>query len=443
MRNFIKRLQRIYNSFPRIHFKGISSLVLFLTMIAFWSQNGLVSNSPDSILRIPAPNQSQLSNMEQVGTSQIETWSTKHDQIRPGDSLSKLFTRQRVSLKILDDIMRAEKGNLYISRIKAGQIVEFRSINDELKEVALIQSPFRQVVASQTNTLNWIIEDRVREPDIYIEHVVGSINSSLFQAGTTAGLPDNLIMDLANIFGHVIDFVNEIRKGDKFIMTFEKRYLDGEFIEYGNILAAEFVNNKESFKAVRFADSTGRIGYFDEKGISLRKAFLRAPLNFRRISSNFTHSRRHPITGVRRPHKGTDYAAPTGTPVYASGDGKILFRNIKGGYGKTVIIKHGSNVRTLYAHLSRYGKFRVGQKVMQGDIIGYVGSTGLSTGPHLHYEFIFNGVHRNPRTIFDKLPKAESLPQNEMKSFRRLADPLLASLQAQQNAELAYQEMRN
>jgi murein DD-endopeptidase MepM/ murein hydrolase activator NlpD len=249
-------------------------------------------------------------------------------------------------------------------------------------------------------------------------------------------------MELADIYGHVIDFVYEIREGDQFIVTFEKRYLDGEFIEYGNILAAEFINAGESFVAVRYTDTEGDTGYYDQKGVSLRKAFLRAPLNFRRISSNFKLARKHPILGKMRAHKGTDYAASTGTPIYAAGDGKITFRGTKGGYGRTVIIKHGNSIETRYAHLSRYGKFKSGQKVKQGQVIGYVGMSGLATGPHLHYEFIVSGVHRNPRTILEKLPKAKSLPPSEIARFEPIAQPLIASLSAQRtNAELAFQNI--
>ena len=310
-----------------------------------------------------------------------------------------------------------------------------------LAELAVIHSPFAQTLAKYTDR-GWTIEPQHREAEIYIEHANATIDSSLFLAGARAGLPDNLIMELADIYGHVIDFVYEIREGDQFIVTFEKRYLDGEFIEYGNILAAEFINAGESFVAVRYTDTEGDTGYYDQTGVSLRKAFLRAPLNFRRISSNFKLARKHPILGKMRAHKGTDYAASTGTPIYAAGDGKITFRGTKGGYGRTVIIKHGNNIETRYAHLSRYGKFKSGQKVKQGQVIGYVGMSGLATGPHLHYEFIISGVHRNPRTILEKLPKAKSLPPSEIARFEPIAQPLIASLSAQQtNAELAFQNI--
>jgi murein DD-endopeptidase MepM/ murein hydrolase activator NlpD len=337
-------------------------------------------------------------------------------------------------------LIQAEDSDNRVSKLNVGQTVEFRYNNDDtLAELAVVHSPFDQTVAKHSDR-GWTIEQQHREAEIYIEHAKATIDSSLFLAGARAGLPDNLIMELADIYGHVIDFVYEIREGDQFIVTFEKRYLDGEFIEYGNILAAEFINAGESFVAVRYTDTEGDTGYYDQNGVSLRKAFLRAPLNFRRISSNFKLARKHPILGKMRAHKGTDYAASTGTPIYAAGDGKITFRGTKGGYGRTVIIKHGNSIETRYAHLSRYGKFKSGQKVKQGQVIGYVGMSGLATGPHLHYEFIVSGVHRNPRTILEKLPKAKSLPRGEIARFEPIAQPLIASLSAQRsNAELAFQ----
>ena len=437
MRNLINRLDAICHPFPGIHVLGLISSVLCITSLILWPTVGEIGGQSDQTMPIPALAKTLKTNQQLVPRS--EPFVIRTERVQAGDSLSRLFSRQHLKPQLLHALTQAEQGNDHISQLNVGQTIEFRYSGETLVELAVIQSPFQQIVATHAEG-GWSIERRQRDPEIYIEHAHATIDSSLFVAGARAGLPDNLIMELADIYGHVIDFVHEIRQGDQFTVTFEKRYLDGEFIEYGNILATEFVNSGESFLAVRYTDGQGDTGYYDEKGVSLKKAFLRAPLNFRRISSNFSHSRKHPVTGVRRPHRGTDYAAPTGTPVYAAGDGKIIHRGAKGGYGKTVVMKHGTTVTTLYAHLSRYGKFRPGQQVRQGEVIGYVGSTGLSTGPHLHYEFIFNGVHRNPRTILDKLPKAKTLPQTEITRFENLAELLIASLSAQRNnAELAFQ----
>ena len=437
MRNLINRLDAICHPFPGTHVLGLISSFFFITSLVLWPTVGETGDQSDQTMPIPALAKTLKTNQQLASKSKSLVIRT--ERVQAGDSLSRLFSRQNLKPQLLHALTQAEKGNHRVSQLNVGQTIEFRYSGETLIEVAVIQSPFQQTVATH-NAGGWSIAQRQRDPEIYIEYASATIDSSLFVAGARAGLSDNLIMELAGIYGHVIDFVHEIRKGDQFTVTFEKRYLDGEFIEYGNILAAEFVNSGEAFLAVRYTDSQGDIGYYDEKGVSLRKAFLRAPLNFKRISSNFSHSRRHPVTGVRRPHRGTDYAAPTGTPVYAAGDGKIIHRGAKGGYGKTIVMKHGTTVTTLYAHLSRYGKFRTGQHVKHGEVIGYVGSTGLSTGPHLHYEFIFNGVHRNPRTILDKLPKAKTLPQTEIKRFEDVAEPLIASLNAQRNnAELAFQ----
>jgi len=440
MRNLINRLDAICHPFPGTHVLGVVGSLLFIGALAVWPAVGETGDQPDKAMPIPAL--SSVSEEVKQTIPPINRLEVKTEQVENGDSLSRLFSRQNLKPQLLHSLTLAEKGDNRVSRLKVGQTIEFRYHSDNsLKELAVIQSPFHQTVAIYDNDA-WKIEQRHRDPEIYIEQAQATIDSSLFLAGARAGLPDNLIMELADIYGHVIDFVYEIREDDRFTVTFEKRYLDGEFIEYGNILAAEFVNSGESFLAVRYTDSQGDTGYYDESGVSLRKAFLRAPLNFRRISSNFKLARKHPILGRMRAHKGTDYAASTGTPIYAAGDGKITFRGTKGGYGRTVIIKHGNSIETRYAHLSRYGRYKRGQKVKQGQVIGYVGMSGLATGPHLHYEFIVSGVHRNPRTILDKLPKAKTLPKSEIARFESIAKPLIASLGAQQGrAELAFQNI--
>ena len=440
MRNLINRLDAICHPFPGIHVLGVLGSVVFVTGLAVWPSTGETGSNADQTMPIPALllfTESMKRPIEQGPTLEIRS-----ERVNQGDSLSRLFKRQGLPPKLLYELTQAEDSENRVSRLNVGQTVEFRYTDGKvLEELAVIHSPFDQTIAKNSDN-GWMIEQQHREAEIYIERANATINSSLFLAGARAGLPDNLIMELADIYGHVIDFVYEIRKGDQFIVTFEKRYLDGEFIEYGNILAAEFINAGESFVAVRYTDTEGDTGYYDQKGVSLRKAFLRAPLNFRRISSNFKLARKHPILGKMRAHKGTDYAAPTGTPIYAAGDGKVTLRGTKGGYGRTVIIKHGNSIETRYAHLSRYGKFKSGQKVKQGQVIGYVGMSGLATGPHLHYEFIMSGLHRNPRTIVEKLPKAKSLSPSEIAHFEPISQPLIASLSAQRsNAELAFQNI--
>jgi murein DD-endopeptidase MepM/ murein hydrolase activator NlpD len=254
------------------------------------------------------------------------------------------------------------------------------------------------------------------------------IESSLFNAGREAGLSGETIMVLANeIFGWDIDFALDIRRGDEFGVIYERKFQDGRYVSDGRVLAAEFVNRGRTYRAVWFQSADGAVrGYFTPEGRGMRKAFLRAPLDFTRISSGFNPRRVHPISGRVRAHRGTDYVAPTGTPIWAAGAGKVQFAGRKGGYGNTVIVDHGRGITTLYAHMSRFGRdARVGRKIEQGQVIGYVGSTGASTGPHLHYEYRVNGQHKNPATV--PLPNTE-VPARYAAEFRASADTALAQL---------------
>jgi murein DD-endopeptidase MepM/ murein hydrolase activator NlpD len=275
------------------------------------------------------------------------------------------------------------------------------------------------------------------ETESRVAHANGEIESSLFLAAADAGISQNVIMELAGIFGWDIDFVLDIRKGDTFSLMYEELYRNGEKIADGDILAAEFINDGKSYKAVRYVNpQTNQAEYFSPEGKSMRKAFLRSPVNFTRISSKFTTGRYHPILHKIRAHKGVDYAAKRGTPIRAAGDGKIIHRANKGGYGRTVIIQHGSKYSTLYAHLNSYKKGqRVGAKVKQGQIIGYLGSSGLATGPHLHYEFRVNGVHRNPLTV--RLPIAQPVPERYKLDFEVKTKPVLAQLELFGSTQLA------
>ena len=233
-------------------------------------------------------------------------------------------------------------------------------------------------------------------------------------------------MDMAGIFEWDIDFIQDVREGDAFTVIYEELWRDGVKLRDGQIVAAEFVNQGKSFRAARFSDASGRASYYTPEGRSVRKAFIRAPLNFTRISSNFNPSRRHPVLNTIRAHRGVDYAAPTGTPIRAAGDGKVLFRGVQGGYGNTIILQHGGNITTLYGHLSRFGNARAGARVNQGDVIGYVGSSGLATGPHLHYEYRVNGAHRNPRTV--PLPPADPIAAEQQTAFQAATEPLWRQL---------------
>ena len=263
-----------------------------------------------------------------------------------------------------------------------------------------------------------------RSYDQRTEVVQGTISSSLFGAVNDAGEEDQLALDLAGIFAWDVDFHTELQKGDSFKVAVEKMYLDGRLSRYGRILSAEFVRGDRTLRAVRFEAERGP-GYYTPDGRPLRKAFLRAPLKFSRISSGFTHSRFHPILKNFRPHLGVDYAAPVGTPVMASADGVVVLAGWSGGYGKTVKIRHPNGFQTLYGHLSRIN-VRVGQRVTQEMFIGAVGMTGLATGPHLDYRMIQNGVYLNPLKI--QSPPAEPVPHAERAAFEAAREQELALL---------------
>lgn len=346
-------------------------------------------------------------------------------QVRESDSLDRLFKRHGLSRTDLANIMLLDSARKYLRLVKPGDEIMVRESDGRILQLE------RQISLSEVLSIRRTadsFEARMIEHELEAQQVraAGIIDSSLFLAAAAAGISDRTIMNLAGIFAWDVDFVLDIRQGDEFSLVYEEFWQDGKRVAEGDILAAEFVNRGEHFRAVRFKDASGRVDYYTPEGRSVRKAFIRAPLSFSRISSNFDPRRRHPKLNTIRAHQGVDYAAPTGTPIKAAGDGKIIHRGRKGGYGNAVIIQHGGNITTLYAHMSRFSKARLGSRVRQGDIIGYVGSTGLATGPHLHYEYRRNGVHLNPRTV--KLPDAEPINAEYLADFKKAAGPLLKQL---------------
>jgi murein DD-endopeptidase MepM/ murein hydrolase activator NlpD len=345
--------------------------------------------------------------------------------VKRGDTLEVLFRRNGLNLTDLAAMVALPDASRALKLLKPGDRLEIShrdgqvlSLQRELDEIKLL-SIARQESGFEVNTIE-------RAVDIQTAAAHGEIRSSLFEAGTDAGIGDRTTMDMAGIFEWDIDFIQDVRQGDTFTVIYEELWRDGVKLRDGEIVAAEFVNQGKSFRAARFRDETGRSGYFTPEGRSVRRAFIRAPLNFTRISSNFNPSRRHPVLNTIRAHRGVDYAAPTGTPIRAAGDGKVLFRGVQGGYGNTIVLQHGGNITTLYGHLSRFGNARAGARVNQGDVIGYVGSSGLATGPHLHYEYRVNGAHRNPRTV--SLPPADPIPAEQQAPFQAATEPLWRQL---------------
>ncbi len=357
-------------------------------------------------------------------------------KVKSGDSLSVLFDRAKIKPVQLLELMKLSNAR-ELKRIHPGDIIKVIR-NDEGKLLALNYQidgiRYLQVERDNDELSAKILKHHIEVRSAYAS---GEIESSLFLSSAKAGLSQNTTMELANVFGWDIDFALDIRKGDKFTVIYEQRFKNGIKIKDGNILAAEFVNQGKVFRALRYNDPvTNYTGYYSPDGHSLRKAFLRSPVKFSRISSRFTTKRYHPILHRFRSHKGVDYAAGRGTPIRASGDGKVIYKGNKGGYGRTVIIKHGSRYTTLYAHMNSYNrKIRSGKRVKQGQVIGYVGSSGLASGPHLHYEFRVNGVHRNPLTV--KFPSTKPIPKRYRDNFGLVTKGYVAQLDVLSRSTLA------
>ncbi len=342
-------------------------------------------------------------------------FSTIDVVVRRNDTMDQLFRRLELNLADLASLRNLPELRSQVDRLRPGEMLRFMHRDGELVglERKLSDSETLKVIRDadgfSTNVLENPLEVRTRTAS-------GTITSSLFRATAQARLSDRIAFEVAEIFQYDIDFALDIQQGDRFTVMYEELYQDGELLRTGNVLAAKFVNNGREYRAVRFVDSGGRTEYYTPEGKSLRKAFMRAPVQFSRISSRFNLSRKHPVLNRIRAHKGVDYAAATGTPVRAAGDGKVRFVGQKGGYGNVIELEHGSNVVTVYGHLSRFAKgLRRGERVELGKVIGYVGQTGLATGPHLHYEYRVRGTHKNPQTV--PLPDAAPIAESERENF--------------------------
>ncbi len=361
-------------------------------------------------------------------------WSTV--KVKRGDALAMIFKRQNLSPLDLHNIMALGKISATLKSLRPDQVFRFQL--DESGQLKALEYEINQLESLLVSRLpDGKFEARAIQHTLEkrIGYRAGSIQSSLFEAGKTAGMTDALIMELVGIFGWDIDFALDIRNGDNFALLYEEQFLEGEKVKDGPIVAAEFTSQGRTYRAVRYTDAKGRTDYYTPDGRSMRKAFLRTPVDFRRISSRFG-KRHHPTLNRMKMHKGVDYAASRGTPIKAAGDGKISFRGRKGGYGRVVIIQHGGRYSTLYAHMHRFKKgLYVGKRVKQGDIIGYVGSTGRATGPHLHYEFRVNGSHRNPLTV--KLPDAAPIEREYRQDFELKTRGLLSQLEMHTRTRVA------
>ena len=374
----------------------------------------------------PAAEAAATEAVEAGPLSGLATFQFEEVVIRANDTLDGVFRRLELSLADLAELRALPDVRRSLDRLRPGDIILLTHLDGELKTLTrrLSDTATLTVRRAADGFAADIIENPLEQSPASMS---GSIDSSLFSSVSEAGGTDGLAIALADVFKYDIDFVNEVRQGDRFVVTWQQEFQDGEFVRDGEILAAQFVNRGKVFRAVRYVMPDGSVEYFTPEGNSVRKAFLRFPVAFGRVSSGFNLARRHPVLNRVRAHKGIDFAAPVGTPIKAAGSGRVTFRGNNGGYGRAVILSHPGSVTTLYAHMSRFANgLKVGDKVKQGEVIGYVGMTGLATGPHLHYEYRVGGVHRNPATV--PVPKAKSIPEELRADFEASSAPLLAEL---------------
>ena len=353
-----------------------------------------------------------------------ENWQTV--KIRPGDTLSRIFNRLGIPTKDIHEIMTADPASRRLASLHPDQTLKLNVTKDQQLAGLILDIAPGSTLHVWRMEEGFQVEHKLLPLEKQIAFGKGAIQDSLFLAGKRAGLDYNILSQMVEIFGWNIDFALDLQPNDTFRVLYEEKCLDGERIQTGHILAAEIINDGKKHQAVRYTDKNGHTGYFSPDGYGMHQAFLRTPVNFTRISSHFG-TRNHPVLHKLRQHKGVDYSAPHGTPVQATGDGKVIFVGKRGGYGNVIELQHGSRYSTLYAHLSRFPKgLRIGSEVKQGQIIGFVGRTGLATGDHLHYEFRIDGIHRNPLTV--ALPKKNPINEKNKRHFLAHAKEMLRLL---------------
>lgn len=414
--------------FPRAHLVLVTTISLGLTAFVFAKLNDATDDTrfTNEATLAALPERStvetlpliQESLQPEIALPEVITpkWTATKTEVRQGDNLALIFKRHGLSPADVHAVSTSEPMGSRLKNIFPGhQLTLYTDIGGQLMQMDYASGPLDTLIFEREGK-TFTSHQRTAEPERVMAYKHGTIDHSLFVASQRAGLTDNLTMRLAQIFQWDVDFVLDIRPGDTFFVLFEELYHEDEFIGHGDILAAEFVNQNEHHRAVLYTDHKGGQDYFAPDGKSMRKAFLRAPVEFSRISSNFNLRRVHPLFKTVRPHRGIDYAAPRGTPILAAGDGRITTASRTKPNGNYVVIQHGEQFVTKYLHLSKFGRgIKSGTKVKQGQIIGYVGATGWATAAHLHYEFLVNGVHQNPRTV--SLPDAQPIASSEMPRF--------------------------
>lgn len=372
------------------------------------------------------PGQSVEGGKEQGSESKRTGW-LEH-RIASGESLSTIFDDLGLGQSLLVRISQKTTKEFSLNMIRPGQTFRVK-LDDEGKfeQLIWVKSAIESIVITPDGD-NFKFEKQLQELEKRQSQVITEIKNSLYYDGQKAGLSESLIMNLAEIFQWDIDYALGLKEGDHFSLIYETYYFNGKKHKDGEIIAAEFVNQGKRYRAVRYEHSDGRVVYYTPEGKGMRKAFIMTPVDFTRISSKFSSGRLHPVLRKIRAHRGIDYAAPTGTPVKAAGDGKIVFNGWQGGYGRVVIVEHENDYTTVYGHLSEFAKRNsIGAHVSQGQVIGYVGQTGLATGPHLHYEIRIAGQYKDPLKI-TALPATQAIPKKDVKRFQAKASELFDQL---------------
>ncbi|WP_396956347.1 peptidoglycan DD-metalloendopeptidase family protein [Nitrosomonas sp.] len=409
----------------------LSSLPLFGMVTAF----GIVPDSP--LHEIPGKKiVRSLQLPEKFASSDPEMTFWHQESIRRGDTIGAILARLEVSQEDKNSFLDATRGSKVMSQLKPGEVIHAETHPDgELLTLRYFYGNGEQFQVEKVDGVFELSEESGKS-DIHVQVGSGVISTSLFAAVDKADLPSTIASQIIDIFSSSIDFHRDIQKGDRFTVVYESRQDEGGKIQAGRILAVEFSNKGKSRRAVYFQSSDGRGEYYTPAGESLRRPFLMAPLKFSRISSGFSNARYHPILKRWRAHKGVDYAAPRGVPVMATADGTVEYKGWQNGYGNLVVLKHNGRYSSAYGHLSGFDKrLQKGKHVRQGDVIGFVGSTGMATGPHLHYELRVNGVQRDPSRII--MPAAQSVSKKHYSAFRKQTSELLSQLDLLRNSSFA------
>lgn len=412
---------------PRFKIRWIALSSVMLAMILF----GAFSETPQAETHFVAPK-----TITQDVTLPLPTRTIDHneefwqiEQVRQDDTLPTLLSRMNIrDEEAVKFLMLSPEAQALNTRLMPGHTIEIKSNWDgKLLHLEYELDQENILVAGLTSEGYLVATQKL----LLQNHQVlksAVIRDSLFGATDDAGIPDQIAIQIADIFSAELDFHEDLRPGDKFSVIYEAFYNAGELMKTGNVLAVEFVNRGKTYQALHFGETSGKYSYYTPDGKSLHKSFLRSPLEFTRISSSFSAGRFHPILQRMKAHKGVDMAAPIGTRIKASGDGVVEFMGKKGGYGNVIVLKHPNGVKTVYGHLSRFSDaLRKGDTVAQGDIIGYVGMTGLATGPHLHYEFLLDGVHRDPMTV--ALPTSIPIEAQYKPAFDKLSKDYMAQIE--------------